>query len=562
MVSSSSPFSAGRTLKNLFKDSNHARTSNVSLNSEPAPSSSGTNRRQSISASSSHHGSNSHHHQQQQQKQKQKQQQRFSSAQSEPPLHDRPLPPSPQPKSSSRPPVSKHNNKRKDSTTPFYKRFSRVPSVDEDLKETYSVYLSMDNVSMNNSNESNVSSLQQRQYQSQQQPVLPPIPPHHSSYKREDSASVHSGSSGNNISNIKHSDGGSNNSSSNSIGGNSSIQQHSSPPKEQLQPPRQQEKHEAPLKKIPKSAVQKNRTTKLLHQIEELKTTRDQESLELESRYYKLQHTLDAKEAELNRLSANFHKHIKTIRATDDDFSTIRVNLTMLQSKIATLPLSLKKYADDRALMTQYFASYWPELKPTIEKLCKKKGALDYNIICLFVEKLVTEELVSSIYHTPIIVGLPTNEAYLQISEYMATHDKDWALRLRQQMCKLAVKSIATNDAAAKPITAAKKEVVNRIISKLGKIYSAEGHEVLNSKITKFVDTACELSAAMHSQDVSVDPAKLVEGKDTVQDDLVTIQNGSLDNATMIRVVVCPPFTASEKQTNDVVLMKGKVICM
>ena len=234
----------------------------------------------------------------------------------------------------------------------------------------------------------------------------------------------------------------------------------------------------------------------------------------------------------------------------------------MLQSKIATLPLTLKKYANDKAVITQYFTQHWPALKPTIEQLCKKKEALDYNIICLFVEKLVTEELVSSIYRTPVIIGLPTNEAYLQISEYMATHDKDWALRLRQQMCKLAVKSMATNDAAAKPIAAAKEDVVDRIISKLDKIYSAEGHEVLKSKIMKFVDTACELSAAMHSQEIPVDPAELTEGEDKIQDDLVTAQNGSIDNATMIRVVVCPPFTASEKETNDVVLMKGKVICM
>ncbi|KAI9493172.1 hypothetical protein BDB00DRAFT_824677 [Zychaea mexicana] len=529
---SSSPFNAGRSLKNLFKDNTNARSSNVSLNSEPTPSASGPSRRMSLSASSSSHHSNKDH--------SNKNQTRHSSAQSEPSLHDRPLPtipPSPtQPRSSSRPPVSKHNNKRKEST-PFYKRFSRVPSVDDDLKEAYTAYLYMENASVNN--ESSTSSSQHHNQQHKHQQSGPPEPPTHS--LREDSASVHSGSSGNNNNNSNNNNGSS---SSNSSGAGNAQQT-------------------ATKKKIPKSAVQKHRVTRLVSELDELKLSRDKESLELESRYHKLQHTLDAKEAELNRISANFHKHVMTIRATDDDFSTIRVKLTMLQSKISALPLSLKKYAADRTVITRYFTQCWPALMPTIDQLSKKNGALDYNIICLFVEKLVTEELIASVYSSPIMIGLPTNDAFMQIKEYMEPHDRDWALRLRQQMCKLAVKSLNTNEAAAKPIASAKNDVVERLTKKLSHIYSSsEGHQALVAKIAKFVDLACELSAAMHSQENPVDPIQLVEGEDKLNDELVVPQNGSADNATIVRVVVCPPFTASEKQDNDIVLMKGKVICL
>ncbi|KAI9277276.1 hypothetical protein BDA99DRAFT_495344 [Phascolomyces articulosus] len=399
-----------------------------------------------------------------------------------------------------------------------------------------------------------------------QQTALPPMPPTHS---KADSASEHSGSSGNN------------NSSSSSVGGDSTTQlssknpkeyhqqlqhrprQQDVPSKEMQQRQRQQEKHEAPSQMIPKSAVKNHRMKKLLDENEELKKSKAHDVQEYERRCSKLQHSLDAKEAELSRLSVNFHNHVKTIRATDDDFSTIQVKLTTLQSKITALPLTLKKYAVDKAVMTRYFIQCWPDLTAAIEQLAKKKGALDYNVICLFVEKLVTEELVANIYRTPIMIGLPTNEAYMQISEYMATHDKDWALRLRQQMCKLAVKSLTSNnDPSAKPIATAKKQVVDRIVAKLANIYTTESHEAIISKVGKFVDLACELSVAMHSQDIPVDAAELVEGKDIFKDELVMPQNGSVDNATVIRVVICPPFTANEKQMNDVVLMKGKVICL
>ncbi|KAI8139684.1 hypothetical protein BJV82DRAFT_716323 [Fennellomyces sp. T-0311] len=513
---SSSTFAPGRTIKSLFKDSsstNNTRSSNVSLNSEPAPSASKPGRRMSHSASSS-----SHHHAP------------FSSARSEPPIYDRPLPNVPTttapPRSSSRPPISKNNKQRKEQA-PFLKRFSRAHSFENDSKEDYTAgyaadytaYLSMDSFTTSTENLS-----------SQQ----PPLPPAHSSGVRDDAGSTNSGSSGSNPK-------GNNNNNNN---GSSSSTTSSAKP--------------VVKKGIPKSAVKKHQVARLVNELD----SKDKESLELEHRYHKLQQTLDAKEAEYNRISANFHKHVMMIRATDDDFSTIKNKLAMLQTKIATVPHTLKKSALDRSAITQYFIQSWPTLKPAIDHLTQnKKGVLDYNIICLFVEKMISEELVASVYNAPVMIGLPVNDAFTQIAKYMEPHDKEWALRLRQQMCKLAVKSVNGNDDAAKPIASAKNELVKRLVTRLSHVYGPDGHQILESKIAKVVESASDLSAAMHGHEVPVDPLTLIEGKEKINTELATPVNGSTDNATDIQVVICPPFTASEKLENDIVLMKGKVIC-
>ena len=231
----------------------------------------------------------------------------------------------------------------------------------------------------------------------------------------------------------------------------------------------------------------------------------------------------------------------------------------MLQSKIAALPLALKKNALDATAITRFFSQTWPDLAPAMDTLTDKKSkAFGYNIICMLVEKLIMQELVNSIYNVPVYIGLPTNDAYVEITKYMDSYDHDWSVRLRQQLCKLAHRSSTQDDSVAKSIADAKQGAVSRLVKQLLHVY--DDQHALENRVSKLVETAAELSLAMHSQESAVDPLFIAEGKDSFDTELMVTQNGSVDNINTVRIVISPPFVYNETN-HRCVLMKAKVLC-
>lgn len=246
----------------------------------------------------------------------------------------------------------------------------------------------------------------------------------------------------------------------------------------------------------------------------------------------------------------------------------------MLQSKISAVPFSLKKYAVPRQDATKFFSELWPHLVPAFKHLSKLGDALDYGTVSLLVEKLISQKIIELVYNAPIHVGLPVNDAFEQIKAYMdAQGQYEWSTRLRQQLTKLAAMSVSSSnnrqqqqsqesrDQVQVSIIDGKSKVICEIVNVLLKIYSDEGRQTIESKITKLVDTAAEISLAIHSQDTVIYPMPLVEGHDHVDLDKMILQNGSDETATVIQIVICPPFVTSEADNNLLVLSEGKVIC-
>ncbi|ORY95706.1 hypothetical protein BCR43DRAFT_493461 [Syncephalastrum racemosum] len=307
---------------------------------------------------------------------------------------------------------------------------------------------------------------------------------------------------------------------------------------------------------LPKSAVRKNQVSMLLNELDQIKLQSTQQASDLEHRHQELERAFLAKEKEYNKISTNFHQLVKTIRATDDDFSTIRVKLAMLQSKTAALPLSLKKY--DASTSRDVFSKRWPALKADMTRLYDQRGA---GATCILVEKLLFEVFIDRIFNMPVYIGLPTNAAYETIRQYMDPHDTDWSLRLRQQLCKLAAKSMQTNDQANQAIMAAKEALVKDLESLLGDIYTNECKDVLAGKVQKLVDIAADVSLAMHSQDTSVEPSKINEALLSDPDMMQSVDAFAADSSGQIRIVVSPPFIADEP-SEKLVLLRGKgIVC-
>ncbi|KAI9316852.1 hypothetical protein BX666DRAFT_2027662 [Dichotomocladium elegans] len=274
-----------------------------------------------------------------------------------------------------------------------------------------------------------------------------------------------------------------------------------------------------------------------------------------------------------------FHQDTMDIRATDGDYSTIHSNLTILQAKIASLPLSLKAYLVDKQTATDLFVKRWPHLAPALAHLSRRKRpestALDNIIISQLVEKLVTELLTDWVYQAHVHIGFPANHAFVQIAALMdSTGHGQLSLRFRQQLCKITARSTTHSDTGhlsdsiiKRSVDEAKAEAIAAIVEELTQLYHDPhnptkcSHELM-VRIHKIVEGAAEVSLAMRSQTCPVVPltAALEEGKERFDPSLFVMQNGSDPDASIVQLVICPPFVFYENQQRFLT-MKGKVIC-
>ncbi|KAG0164617.1 hypothetical protein DFQ28_010162 [Apophysomyces sp. BC1034] len=305
----------------------------------------------------------------------------------------------------------------------------------------------------------------------------------------------------------------------------------------------------------------------LADQVKQLRREKREASAALQKRCLELEELLKAKEDEYTKMQTAFHQHLKALMVTDDDFSTIRNKLVMIQSKIAAFPMSLRRCAQDRASATQFFIEHWPHLAPAISRLTKPAAdntpQLEYSIICLLVEKLITQTLVTQIYGAHVHVGFPIiNEAYNELFEWMNEHDCSYSTRLRQQLCKVVVTAMDNGDKkTVEEIAAAKDDIVTKLADLLDNVFEPDHRADVVSKLTKVVDAACECGLAIHGQEHLIVARDRTEGEDILDVQEMELQHGSQENGSILQIVICPPFYANDDAGNDLVLIKGKAIC-
>ncbi|OAD77615.1 hypothetical protein PHYBLDRAFT_60744 [Phycomyces blakesleeanus NRRL 1555(-)] len=274
-----------------------------------------------------------------------------------------------------------------------------------------------------------------------------------------------------------------------------------------------------------------------------------------------LKDELSKKKEESRTLLSNLHEHLKQIRATDDDYSTIQTKLNTIQAKISNLCMSLKKFLtpnEEQVLSTLY--DYFDDRNNVLDQfLCERDNGLmgmDYSIVSLLVERFITIHIVRYIYNMPIYLGLDINYSYSMLSEWEPfKNNKNWSRILRQQLCSLAAKPDVTDGLEYK-----RKDIASWLIQKLSMIFIGIDQKT-SRQICNIIDLAAQLSLAMNSQDVPIKHMTIVEGQTKIKP-CMAAQHGSVEGATTVQLIICPPFVINEGQESEVVLLEGKVICM
>ncbi|KAK4515639.1 Transmembrane nucleoporin [Mucor velutinosus] len=279
---------------------------------------------------------------------------------------------------------------------------------------------------------------------------------------------------------------------------------------------------------------------------------------ELEQNIALLKQELEAKKEAYQKLEVNFYSYVKQIRVTDDDLSTIQPEISHLLSQLNNTCMGLKSKMD-RQGGTDFVFEHWPDKVDAIKKymMPTSDGLLDTSYITLFVEKYLINTLLIHVLDVPIHLGVSINDAFQELDDWMASRNKEWSHRLRQQVCALVVQQPADEEAQ---IQAAKDQLLQDIVSVLGSVYPALKQDP--KKIENLIQRASKLNLAVKGQEIKIERLPVEEG--------VTQFNGETMKATakgkpngIVFLVITPTFVARDELDNEHgFTVPGKVFCV
>lgn len=305
------------------------------------------------------------------------------------------------------------------------------------------------------------------------------------------------------------------------------------------------------------------------HELEQLNELIAQRSIEvqqekknkerLQTELNEAQKVYKEREAEYSAIEHSFFEHTRSIRATDDDLSTIRDSFKLLKYSIARLLMTLNKKAD-KVRAAEKFTVVWPHLTivdPTT-------GEMEGSFVNLLAEKLVHQHLVKHVFSAPIYPGLKVNDAYFALHSWLQAHASQFSVRLRQQMAAVVAKSGKESEIQQ----AAQKEklrIATKIYDDLADIYhpflrendaAVDEEKRYFNKICEIVDKCLKLTIAMRGQDVEITTVPIEEGTQQFEEETMTEVKGRCNG--LVRFCICPTFMGGDCEHGF--LEKGKVV--
>ncbi|KAI8343739.1 hypothetical protein BC941DRAFT_412204 [Chlamydoabsidia padenii] len=300
----------------------------------------------------------------------------------------------------------------------------------------------------------------------------------------------------------------------------------------------------------------------------------------LEAAYSALRRELDTRKDDYQRMEAKFYAHVKSIRATDDDLSTIQHEISHLSSQLNNLCMGLKakmdttagsrflldRYSDQRSLFKTYLVNSNNNNNEQTDD--KDDIILESRHITMFTEKLIMEILVEHIFNQPLHIGVSVNQAYDQVSQWMRKYNADWARRFRQQMSALLVNQAQLQD-EREVIEQANDSLVQLILQQLGHIYpelqnqAGDYIKMQQKKIENMVTRAARLNLAIKGQDIEIKHQDILEGGQAAFDSTIMKADGKGKPDGHVLFVISPPFLAIDpNDTDHGFIIHGKVYCI
>ncbi|CDH56201.1 hypothetical protein RO3G_08589 [Lichtheimia corymbifera JMRC:FSU:9682] len=285
---------------------------------------------------------------------------------------------------------------------------------------------------------------------------------------------------------------------------------------------------------------------------------------QLEEAYSLVVNELEAKKNEYRRMETSFYEHVKSIRPTDDDLSTIQYEINHLANLLNNLCMSLKSKMD-RTGGTTCILDRWGNREFDIRHHFLQSDdveRLEPGVITMFTEKMINEILRAEIFDQPIHAGVSINHTFKEICTWIEERNTDWANRLRQQVSALVVRHPGAEEQAR--MEQSLDTLVDLILDHLTPIYprirDTASHR---KKIENIVARAARLNLAMKGQDINVFCGSIQEEKDTRFDSSIMKPTSRGDQDGHVLFVISFPFIAVDpKDPDNGFVIPAKVFCV
>ncbi|KAL0087315.1 hypothetical protein J3Q64DRAFT_1638826 [Phycomyces blakesleeanus] len=292
---------------------------------------------------------------------------------------------------------------------------------------------------------------------------------------------------------------------------------------------------------------------------------------QLEQSYQALVQEHSLQKEEFKKMEKNFYSYMRSVRATDDDLSTIQSEFTHISSQLNNMCMSLKS-SIDRTKATAFVFARWPDKRAIMEEHMLKENnnnnnnnnsnsneGLETSYLTLLTEKYLFESLLAEILNQPVHLGVSINDAFRQLSDWIKPRNPEWTLRLRQQLSALVVKQADDEQPA---IVQAMSQLVDDIMAGLGSMYPTIHTDSRHrGKIETIVARAAHLNLAIKGQDIDIGTVPVAEG--AVFDSTLMKAAGRGKPQGKVLLVISPLFMAHDpKDSEHGFLIRAKVFCV
>ncbi|KAI9020881.1 hypothetical protein CLU79DRAFT_816835 [Phycomyces nitens] len=265
------------------------------------------------------------------------------------------------------------------------------------------------------------------------------------------------------------------------------------------------------------------------------------------------------RQEERKQLEINYDKHLRSLRATNDDTESIRLRLQQLKQNIDELATDLVTHGD-HAQATRALRTFWLNLHKSIERM---GDPLPPQRIKMLTEKFIMDVLVQNMNLTKF-PGLSVSKHYDALLDFFEIHDPSSSIRLRQELTMVMVSKNQPNTDISKALHMATLSNWKFLYSGLSEAYpfvykqdKADGKMYYGSKVRMLVEQAMFLGFAMKGQELDITAAETQEQSQLFDPEFMVDEDGQ--TAGVVEFCICPPFVVYADQPRPI--EKGRVLC-
>ncbi|KAF9412760.1 hypothetical protein BGZ94_000953 [Podila epigama] len=218
---------------------------------------------------------------------------------------------------------------------------------------------------------------------------------------------------------------------------------------------------------------------------------------ELNTRHADVVAKLDKRNKEYDVMSKNYLEHVRLIRATDDDHSTIMERLTQLKVGIEQMVRIAQGQRSVNLQRKEAIEHFKGSGKLATFPISEDK--LEPYHLNLYMESVFMSTLVNCFFDRPLSCIFDFNKGFQDIYNWMYERNDKSAVRWRQQLCQMLAQDPNTKVKQAQEV-----DVATAALAELfSKVYINSN---VSAKIRDLCNKAFELAVAMIGMEAAISP--------------------------------------------------------